>query len=98
MNRFRYGQRVVVVRPLGKERRELFGYTGTVARLCRDDKLAWVAMDRDLPEGMTEFPATKRIDPSRVEPRRRDILMHPEECDDFHPKPARRNSRAATKE
>lgn len=79
MKAFQHGQRVVVSNPDQRERLPLRGMIGTVHRLRRGDELAWIRMDDDLPEGFCSFPALTMY--KEPEPRHRDILMHPQECE-----------------
>lgn len=80
MTRFIDTQRIIITTPMNAERAPLRGLTGTVHRLRRADDLAWIRMDADLPDGFAVFPDTMQGNPSQPEPRRRDIMMDPEEC------------------
>ena len=49
------------------------GFTGTVHRRRIGDDGAWVRMDQDLPDSCRTFPAD--------DPRCRDIMLYPEDCE-----------------
>jgi hypothetical protein len=74
MKRFQLYQRVKIVWQDGLvERQTLIGKTGKVVRCRHGDNGAWVQMDEPLTEKLASFP--------EGDPRRKHILMYPEECE-----------------
>ena len=69
MKRFTSATRVRVV----AEKHLLFGKTGAIARIRRNDNGAWVRMDEALPKELQSF--------SDGDDRSRHVVLYPEDCE-----------------